>query len=203
MTIPTLMSKHQKHTQVVALKKAYATLTNAIQTLPISRGCPSGDYLCSGFIHIDSNNQALYSNEATRILAENIKGKLYSNCKEIIPRLGENQECIITDDGMAVYIYHNGIIAVDTNGNKGPNIVNRDIWGFSLRGTYPVTEGSFGRIKTSAILELQGARYDTTYPLGLACKDNQPYSESRDYEKANPWNAYCTNYVIATGKIDY
>ena len=50
MTVPTLYTKYQKYTFVVGLKKAYATLQNAVKMIPLTEGCPAGDYVCAGLL---------------------------------------------------------------------------------------------------------------------------------------------------------
>ena len=49
LTIPSLISEYQKHTYVVGLKKAYSQLQNAMKMIPITQGCPAGDFDCAGW----------------------------------------------------------------------------------------------------------------------------------------------------------
>ncbi len=51
LTIPSLISEYQKHTYVVGLKKAYSQLQNAMKMIPITQGCPSGDFDCAGWYY--------------------------------------------------------------------------------------------------------------------------------------------------------
>ena len=47
MTIPTLMTKYQEHTLDVGRKKAYNIVKQALAMIPISKGCPAGDWECA------------------------------------------------------------------------------------------------------------------------------------------------------------
>lgn len=206
ITIPNLTHDSKNREHVARLKKAYTVISNAVQMIPVAAGC-GDDYVCSGFVETrtagNGQGQSYYfTKEAIDILAEQIKGKLHEDCSEILPRY--SGKCISTEDGMVIYgmgggNYHS-IIAVDTNGNQGPNRVNRDIWKFGFKKVYVVEGGNLNNKifeNTSSVIIPGGLAYDLQYGLGYGCKNWSSYTSS------TPWDAYCTNYVLKTGKMDY
>ena len=208
ITIPNLTHDSKNREHVARLKKAYTVISNAVQMIPATAGC-GDDYVCSGFVETrtadNGQGQSYYfTNEAIDILAEQIKGKLHEDCSEILPRY--SGKCISTEDGMVIYgmggNYHS-IIAVDTNGNQGPNRVNKDIWKFGFKKVYVVEGGNLhNKIfeNTSSVIIPGGLAYDLRDgEVGKQCKEQHVYTKSSSV----PWDAYCTNYVLKTGKMDY
>lgn len=151
MTVPTLMSKYQKHTYVVGLKKAYSSLQNAMKMLPISMDCSSGDLDCTGW-NIEDNagegevvsdiNEKRIKLLSSQFKTDKICGR--SNIDDCIKHYLPDETAtavggaFVTDDGM---IFHStyGVgadgwfeLMVDVNGNKGPNKAGRDIFAFEV-----------------------------------------------------------------------
>lgn len=147
LTIPNLISKYQKHSYVVGLKKAYSQLQNAMKMIPITQGCPAGDFDCAGWngdpINIEGQDfeESSY-NKKVYLLSKQFKvNKLcYNNSPDVLC------EKIINDlfyyNPMAVFIANDGVIwgsyfgyegvMVDINGLKPPNLLGRDQYIFNV-----------------------------------------------------------------------
>jgi len=146
MTVPTLLSKYQKHTYVVGLKKAYSQLSNAIKMVPLTEGCPAGDYECSELFNNNIENR-------TKILAKQFKTTKEfftrdnndKGCENFVRGWAGNLDddpypCFYTADGMmwSAYSYDgddSAIIFVDINGLQGPNKSGRDMFSFYIAKT--------------------------------------------------------------------
>ena len=209
ITIPNLTHDAKKREHVARLKKAYTVISNAVQMIPAAAGC-GDDYVCSGFVDVDTYNNGneyyRYTDNAIDLLADQVKGKLHQNCSKILPyHQFREMKCVTTEDGMVIYGLSNGersFIAVDTNGNKGPNKTNYDIWAFGFKKVYTTGHGQFPRElleNTTSVIIPHGAVSDIyAGKLGAECNE-----EFFIYNGTEPWNAYCTNYVLKTGKMDY
>ena len=155
LTIPSLISEYQKHTYVVGLKKAYSQLQNAMKMIPITQGCPAGDYDCVGWnyewgkvTNIEGQEFNGYlGNKRTYLLSKQFKiNKLcyYGSTDEICKKIENNLSTakgtyyyggssFITNDGMIIssvgdtYTYN-----IDVNGFKGPNKLGRDQFAFEI-----------------------------------------------------------------------
>ena len=145
MTVPTLMSNMNKQIYVTGLKKVYNQLQNAMKMIPITEGCSSGDYSCSGLEYWDTKN-------SVETWAKQFKVKqicLNSDneyCKWVdtefyMHKIGSRYGGFITEDGMLIAIQQTGevvssagtisaTIGVDVNGAKGPNLLGRDVFVF-------------------------------------------------------------------------
>lgn len=194
MTVPTLVTNAQKASHVAGLKKAHSVLTNAIQMIPVAAGC-GNDYVCSGFIEPNTRQEAdfAFTPNSMELLAETLKGKLIENCNDIIgiQQSSNSKRCIRMEDGMVIFRvgegYDDRLLAVDTNGKKGPNRANRDIWAFFVNG---VGEKS----NSNLTLIPQGQTHN------YSCENGAPYVNK---DSSYPWDAYCTYEVLKTGKMDY
>jgi len=147
MTVPTLISKYQKHAYVVGLKKAYASLCNAMKMLPLNEGCSSGDFDCLGW---NSETEGEDFNEMrTKLISQQFKINKFcgrdniNDCikfylpEEKAPSVGG---AFVTDDGMIFHSTYGALVdtamimMVDVNGDKGPNVAGRDIFAFEIVG---------------------------------------------------------------------
>lgn len=118
MTIPTLMSKYKEQTYVTGLKKAYSQLQNAWRMIPLSEGCPAGDYACA--FGTTENILKIISNQF-KLTKYCDKDDTSEDCKfKEIFRNAHYEHAFITQDGM-IFAGRYQTIAVDTNGLKGPN----------------------------------------------------------------------------------
>ena len=130
MTIPTLVSKYQKHTYVTGLKKAYSTLSNI---MPLAmRDDEVWEYW-------DGDIDWAWSQE--NIINKYMK--VVKTCE--YPNLGDCVEVndigmpIQTNDWGEIYVTADGVtwgstygFTVDINGKKGPNQWGRDIFAFDI-----------------------------------------------------------------------
>ncbi len=153
MSIPTLLSKYQKHTYVVGLKKANSEVQNVFQMLPLALNCPAGDLDCAGWTEASSNTIDNYTFERTVHKRIYLLAKLFKNAQfktdnsektftdyyyYDIQRQRKNNRTedekfgFVTEDGMTFttmgYIY----IVVDVNGKKEPNTFGRDMFIFTV-----------------------------------------------------------------------
>ena len=213
LTIPTLISKYQKHTYVVGLKKAYSQLQNAMKMIPITQGCPPGDFDCVGwneYGHYDENGQWVSDvtniegqefngnihNKQTYLLSKQFKiNKLcYENSNDKMCEQARNNmhmgsyPIIITNDGTAYSTFY-GYAVVDVNGSQGPNKDGRDIFYFSFSNDYAVIPwGS----------KLYADLFDSRYYWRLY---NTCNFKSLDYGN---WDArYCTGRVLEEDAMNY
>ena len=141
ITIPNLMQKYTKHQYVVGLKKAYSVLQNAVKMIPITEGCPSGDYDCAGvFNSIDIDGQSFGGSPIKKflyLLSKNMKvEKLcleYSTkeCQWVHTTNPTTYYGFRTIDGTTYKLDGYNII-VDLNGDQKPNLFGRDKYYFIL-----------------------------------------------------------------------
>lgn len=137
ITIPTLLSKYQKHTYVVGLKKAYAELKTALQIMPVSEGCSTNDLECTGFISGTPEQRIeLLSKQfkTVKIIKEDENNDTGCNNFSALDNGGfTSPPCFYTADGKIFSVSNNTNypdIAVDINGLNGPNKSGRDIFLF-------------------------------------------------------------------------
>jgi len=137
MTVPTLLSKYQKHTYVVGLKKAYSYLQHAAQMIPISENCPAGDYDCAGLNDVyTSQNIDIISKQfkTEKVCYRNTDSgcdwlNIFDRNSGVYPVSAGG---FITQDGMIFGWHTLYTLGVDVNGLKGPNKTGRDQFSFSF-----------------------------------------------------------------------
>ena len=179
MTIPTLVSKYQKHTYVTGLKKAYSTLSNAVALA--MHDDEVWEYDSWGSI------DWVYSNEnIIKKYMKVVKTCDYPNlgdCVEVnddgrpIQDYGSNSNVMVTADGMAVN-WSAYTIMFDVNGKKGPNQWGRDIFGFDI-----------------AYNNQNGVAQGTVMPYGSKLRAKY-YNYDGDYWNNNPSSPKCTTEIV-------
>ena len=131
MTVPTLMSNMNKQIYVTGLKKAYNQLQNAIKMIPISEGCSAGDYECAFF---DPGNTGLLLVTGEQLKAQYKVAVNTDKCTITKNTDHGFNTCFQTEDGMKIQ-YHSfaaSSLGIDINGDKGPNLLGRDIFIFNV-----------------------------------------------------------------------
>ena len=233
MTIPTLISKYQKHTYVVGLKKAYSALQNAMKMIPISQGCPAGDYECAKMFSEELNidGKTLTSKWATYmyVLSKQFKvAKLCMNSDQESNGYENIWKClgtkpykdIVMDDGFpAGFVTEDGMIFMTSSGlyinnedgtsadNVGPLIVD-------VNGTKGPNK--WGRDLFPFIITEQNIKNTpagTVIPYGSKLHDDlDSYSQYwKDGNKCtaetitqNPWDGWsCTGRVLEEDAMNY
>ncbi len=186
MTIPTLVSKYQKHTYVTGLKKAYSTLSNAMALA--MHDDEVWEYYSNGGIDWYTSRENIIKK-----YMKVVKSCDSSNWAECIDMnsLQSNTGIFVTADGMTWTSY----ITVDINGKKGPNKYGRDIFVFR-----------------SAEYNRNGVAQGTVIPRGSKLDAKYLYNTESEYWNNNPSsprcdstriNEYCTGRVLEEGEMNY
>jgi len=205
MTIPTLIENNQKTQYVTALKKVYSNFNQVLVQYSADKGCV-GDLKCTGLFdgNFDTLQAGLvpYFRIAKQCGAgvsgcfPNKVSDHFDGSSERTNSLNFIGNTFIIADGMAFSISASvpncsaslstgatgdltqlcGMIAVDVNGNKGPNNGGRDIFYFYIRNgrgpkLYPTggqDDGAFvGRWNANpANLQCNGLNVDGLYCTG-------------------------------------
>ncbi len=175
LTIPTLLSRHQKHTYVVGLKKANSELVQAFKMMPLSENCSAGDYNCAGYEQGNINLSNL-----------TLIGKQFKDSEIIdFPDAPNFPKAIRTANGMLIYYPNeprltNDLLEVDINGLNGPNQGGRDRFIFILA------------MQATQVAELgtimpYGSKFSETYIRNT----NPAYSGTVMYWNTNPDSPSC------------
>ena len=216
LTIPNLISKYQKHTYVVGLKKAYSQLKNAVKMIPITQGCPAGDFDCAGwneFGHYENGHWVNtpvtniegqefggnLNNKRTYLLSKQFKiNKLcyYGSTDEICEKIFNNYQRAVRSAFMVndLIIYINGSsFGIDINGFKGPNKVGRDQFSFE---DYKVADGTVVPVGSKLYADTSGRpNYDYWR--------NNNNCTTANVDKGY-WEAvYCTGRVLEENAMNY
>ena len=126
ITIPNLISKYQKHTYVVGLKKAYSVLTNAF-TMAVNEGDVT-------FKVGETEDDIKATIQRYLKIVKTCGTNNLSDCGvNNYPGYGSiwASTSYITEDGIIYTSTSTGIFA-DVNGPKGPNKAGRDIFYFEI-----------------------------------------------------------------------
>ena len=210
---PNLISSYQKHTYVVGLKKAYSQLQNAMKMIPITQGCPAGDYDCVGWnnwgkvTNIDGQEfNGELTKKMTYLLSKQFKinklcyyGSTDESCEKLLNHLND-------PGAMAAFITNDGIIytvdtscGIDINGFKGPNKWGRDQFKFEITGHY--AENRYG-IPQGTILPWGSKLHADVYGEGYYWRNNN-YCTTENVNKGD-WNAvYCAGRVLEEDAMNY
>ena len=142
LTMPMLMNNYQKTQQLVALKKAYSQISEAIDKMMVDENVEkfSETTLLNGST---ADPKAFFKKyfRVTKFCAVDD----YASCFPTATSLdksnsgnpGINKTCVIVKDGTSIcaYTYSDGAYApwfvVDTNGLSKPNIAGRDVFTFT------------------------------------------------------------------------
>ncbi len=210
LTIPNLISKYQKHTYVVGLKKAYSQLQNAVKMIPITQGCPAGDFDCAGWndewdkatnIEGQEFNGRIY-NKRTYLLSKQFKinklcygGSTDEICKKIenIPTWSFDS-AFITNDGM---IFSSS--GVDINGFKGPNKWGRDQFAFEINSSpWNSYQGIILPLGSKLLADIHGEEYYWR-------NNNQCTTENVNKGTGTDWygRGACTGRVLEEDAMNY
>ena len=203
MTIPTLVSKYQKHSYVTGLKKAYSTLSNAMSLA--MHDDEVWEYYDSGSIDwYDSGPKIIKKYMKVVKTCEDQNRK---DCVEVDdygrPILGWGDPIYVTADGMT-WGYHYGH-SVDINGKKGPNEWGRDIF------TFYIAESNRNGVAQGTVIPY-GSKLQAKYEGSAAYYwNNNPSSPSctteivKQYGKDIGWNGTvnCAGRVLEEGAMNY
>ena len=158
LTIPTLISQHQKKVYVTQFEKAYNTITNAFRLMQAETGSDNLDD--NDFITALTVNSSSNEAEVTRLakkyfnIAQDVK--YYSNGSVPVynglggPETNQPYGYLLkTVDGADVYFmnsYSNIYVYIDVNGiNRAPNTGGRDYFGllFNNQGELNVEQTEY------------------------------------------------------------
>ena len=144
MTLPTLIQNHQKQQMLTALKKAYTSMSQAIDRAKVDHedvdtwdyNLPVADFVNTYFIpylNVAENCGVSESDNNCKIVYKHMNGADgYSN---------DIYNCILTTDGMQYCIKNSPasegypksiLIRVDINGKKNPNVGGKDVFHMRL-----------------------------------------------------------------------
>lgn len=211
MTIPNLIGKYQNHANAVALRKAYSILSNSLKQLPLSMGCPAGDYDCAGTSF--SDNEDIDGYQFSQMETGSMAKKIYLLTKNLKTQkicIGDSEKCFGETFNSYMYKYGDffvqladGMIlantdrsalrdfSIDINGLKGPNKPARDIFTFRFSGN--------GRLAPAGSKEYWGKDSSAQNLLYKECTTD--YVNSLD--RRTTFDSYCTARVLFNGKMDY
>ena len=195
MTIPTLVSKYQKHTYVTGLKKAYSTLSNAMALAMHDDEVWVDDYV----------NPKMLISKYMKVVKTCDRNN-YTECSEFCydgyrPVLGGGKVFVVAD-GMSFGSSYD--ISVDVNGNKEPNRWGRDIFGFHI------ASNNQNGIAAGTILPFGSKQYAQYYNNDSLYWNNNKSLPSCTTDRVNssvakdPWHeAACTGRVLEEGAMNY
>ena len=217
LTIPSLISEYQKHTYVVGLKKAYSQLQNAMKMIPITQGCPAGDYDCAGWndewgkvTNIEGQEFDGYiKNKQTYLLSKQFKiNKLcyddstdpecVKTTNHFYPNI--NTSLFITNDGMIWLSYGGDYDLIDINGLKGPNKWGRDQFAFDITGQD--TENRYG-IPQGTVVPHGSKLYADIYNYPNLYWRNNNYCTTENVNRGSHFAEYCTGRVLEEDAMNY
>ena len=200
MTIPTLVSKYQKHTYVTGLKKAYSTLSNAMALA--MHDDEVWEYYSDGNIDWERSKENIIKKYM----------KVVKTCE--YPNLGDCVE--MNDYGRPIQTYTNIIYAtadsmtwnnyinVDKKKKKGPNEWGRDIFAFSI------ANANRNGVAQGTVMPYGSKLYAKYYNDDSYYWNNNPNSPLCTTEIVNSdgkkeWGdaMYCTGRVLEEGAMNY
>lgn len=192
MTMPVLISNHQKRVYVTQLKKAASTLENALRMMAVSEGVAELRYTECGS---SPTKQFLNPEPCLQNIEKQMKVlKQTSGCREDWCDISNHKQgalaphmrtTVLTDGTAFVYTCSIADIWVDINGiKKGPNESGKDFFYFYIDyDNNRVIPGGAQNLPDSA----------------MGVTDVTCTSQTTDYNML----ANCTAQVLATGKMDY
>lgn len=222
MTVSTLVSKYQKQTYVVGLKRSYSELSNAIIMMPVRMGCPAGDFVCAGLFKNDAGD--VNASDAMNLFAEQMK--VVKSCSAWKKGCGPDKysiyiggdsgvsyaypytrfvdfPSILTASGVA-YAFFTGLfsgevpnlgIYVDINNQKGPNRQGRDIFLFIIarQDHNGIKQGTLMPMGSELYSKYQGqGSYRGTWKNG-----NYPCLKQKSV------GSYCAGRVLEENAMNY
>ncbi len=227
LTIPNLISKYQKHSYVVGLKKAYSQLQNAMKMIPITQGCPAGDFDCVGWDQGGQNINGNWASNVTNIEGQEFNGYLenkqvyllskqfkinklcynYNNstdktCEKIKNNFNyatNSGTSFVTNDGM---IWNGDLQIIDINGFRGPNKLGRDQFSFFI--TDLAAERAL-KIPMGLVLPTGSKLYSDLQKLPTEYWKNNNYCTTENVNKNGEGGkgAYCAGRVLEEDAMNY
>ena len=161
MTLPTVIKNYQKQVTVNKLKKAYISVSNAVQMSKTVNGeVKDWDIKFDNKLQSASDFADKYLIPYMKVVKKcgiNQTGDCYHAVKYlngIVASRRENSTSFYTNDGI-LYIVGNGIngksiittsylITIDINGNNPPNVLGKDVFMFQLYVNEGIIKANFG-----------------------------------------------------------
>ena len=147
VTLPTLVANYQKTVWVNQLKKTYTTLNEGFKQIVASEGCTTLE--CAS-IDFDLDNGLDFSDNITKekivkefklenVIVGDFNNSIYdydigylNGTKTSFESDDPSFELRGTTPDGAFLMFEDGLIIVDINGLKSPNVIGRDIYFFTL-----------------------------------------------------------------------
>lgn len=213
MTVPTLMANVNKQIYVTGLKKAYSQLQNAMKMIPMTEGCSSGDYSCSGLEFWDTQNSVETWAKQFKVkkicLDTDNEYCSWIDKKFYMHQIGSRYGGFLTEDGMLIAIQQTGAIdsstgiisatiGVDVNGAKGPNLLGRDVFVF---GAY---YKPYGNIHAGTVIP-EGSNLSFNYynNKSFYWRDDSLCTTENVKKQLEPAVHACAGRVLEEGKMNY
>ena len=206
MTIPTLVSKYQKHSYVTGLKKAYSTISNAM-ALAV-RDDEVWEYFSAGSIDLYNSWPKIVKKYMK--VVKTCEYSSLGDCAEVDDSHGfsiqsTHETIYVAADGVTWSLTSGERISIDVNGKKGPNEWGRDIFVFDIAGynTNGVAQGTVMPYGSKLYAKYTG--YDTSYwnnnPSSPKCTTEivNKYGQDSGWSQAT----YCTGRVLEEGAMNY
>ncbi len=156
LTIPTLMSKYQKHVFATRLIKVYASVQQAFKMVPITEGCSAGDYDCAGWNDANPIDNRTFKSKGEKqlyLLSKNLKVAKFcfnnngTDCQASTYKYANSnntEPSMVTADGASITSSQGaGIdLKIDINGMAGPNESGRDLFYFRTASVMAVNSNN-------------------------------------------------------------
>ena len=198
LTIPSLISKHEKRTTALRVKKAYSELYQAL-TLSQTKNGPIAEWNYSNTDNIDNNRQFIKKYILPYYKLQECSTQHNNNCGLSVSDTAINY-ILPNGTGISIKPYAQTIyVLIDVNGGKKPNYQGRDAFYFCTKDNKLVATGWNIEITRDDILN------------GKAVFNNQPCL-CKKYDKNDTENPIylqrrcCTPLLILDGwefKDDY
>ncbi|MBS5801412.1 MAG: hypothetical protein KIC80_00155 [Brachyspira sp.] len=212
MTLPALISKHEKLTTATKLKKSYSVLAQAIKMSEVSNGSlDDWDYTIPGqeFWQRYLTNYISISNRTvteTGIRYRYLNGEA---CQEGF--CVRDSYTVFLSDGSSLIVssfqgFSNGrVIMIDINGFKEPNMLGKDVFVYAIIKKYGLSPFGYKDFGYSAPTEDEDNPYSYNQVFGEYNRDiltgNQKYACNK-----NSRGVWCAALIIMDGweiKKDY
>ncbi len=228
LTIPNLISSYQKHTYVVGLKKAYSQFQNAMKMIPITQGCPAGDFDCAGWNDWGHYENGQWVSDVTNIDGQEFNGKTFNKRTYLLSKQfkinklcysrSTDPECtkaakasyghwtfnaaplFVTNDGMTFYYNSSLGIGIDINGLNGPNKYGRDLFQFYITDQY--AENRYG-IPQGTIVPYGSKLYADIRNQPNEYWRNGNHCTTENVNKGKYGVEYCAGRVLEEDAMNY
>ncbi len=135
VTVPVVMANHKKTETAAKLKKAYSMIVNAVRLSEIDHGVAAPEWKRDADISIEDFIEEYFSKYLSYTKIDKDCTYMGIDTENYLGPIDLPAGCIYLNDGTIMSFIgwdpHSGIY-IDINGEKGPNEVGRDFFGFDF-----------------------------------------------------------------------